>query len=186
MSLAGEPLDWLERHDFDANVDDLNDTYAFFHPLLRDRTVQAFVWSEDVLRWHVDLLGHAGRSLLEGRMTRSLETHGPLYSSGGRGRIAINDSFRLREEFRQKRIATYTYEAEARLFARWAIREVHLEATDDGRVAWPRLGYQAVYRFVLDEQFEEWSGGQPPPAELSEFPEEFLTSVPCIHMYKVI
>jgi hypothetical protein len=143
--------------------------------------------------WEVHFFAKDGTAVLEVELSRVLRAHEPLESSPENGRVVDNIIVWLRKEFKRQGFSRALYESEEILYRRWGVKEIHLQAVDDGRFVWIKhFGFQPVPNIarLLPAQYEAWSTEKGRAAvaigSVVDYPDEFLASLGRLDLVKVL
>lgn len=193
--ISATSLQWLAAHAIVGHEADLETTYAFKHEYNARREITEQVTPNQSLRWRVDICATDGARVVESPIVRQIFPSSALWSPGrSTGVVVYNHAFILVEAFRHAGVGRALYDAEDRLYRRWTVREVHLQAQQDGLVVWPKLGFTTTpdRLALLRQEYTSWARrakSAPPavwPDALDEFPAEFLRSRGQLDMFKVL
>ncbi len=152
--------------------------------------------------WAIEFYDGNDDATLEKPLARSVHSLIPLLSAASEGPVAYNENFYVRPEHRKKKLGTALYAAERALYLRWGVREIHIDARDDGLVVWIKFGFLPQEPEALQEKYGEWarrvtarlraegSATSPPkldpPEDPRAYPEAFLREQQGVMLYKVV
>ncbi len=175
-----------------ADAHELDRPYAFRHDLNGSRRIDAAM-VDDCLNWEIKFQTPAGDELTEDHapVHRAVGSDAGLWSGPGTGKVATNKALILKEPYHRQLFATALYGAETALYSRWNIREVQMVAMAAGREVWPTMGFVPKEPEALRFAFRTWLRQQAtpprePPAELVDYPPEFLRTLSYLQLYKVL
>jgi len=196
VRLSSASVDWLaEQCGASADASDLEQTYAFSHPLNGTRSLKREELQTEApsfLRWWVEITTPAGERLLEMPLARMVYAEHVIHSNPGRlDHVAYNAAFYVERKFQRQGLATVVYPAEENLYRKWNIAEVQLHALGDGCVVWLRkFGFQLKDAEVYAADYPAWArmNGKDPtvPTSAAGYPDAFLRSRTELHAYKVL
>ena len=113
--------------------------------------------------------------MLNGELRRYVARAGLWLTPAG-GTVAFNAVLEVVPELRRKGVARRIYEAEARLYAQWAVDEVQMHAKGDGLVVWiKKFGFTPPDLDQFNERHRRWCAlrGRPPATTLLDMPDEY-------------
>lgn len=175
LRLTDGSVEWL-RGALTGPVDalDLDATYSFDHELNGSRSLARQMHSERDLVWQLLVYEPGGDCLFcpeGGPLARKIVAAAPLYggSRPSTGPVAFNAAFFLKREFRRRGFGTAVYAHEGDLYRRWGIREVQINATQDGPVVWLKRGFLPKEPGSLKTLYPSWAARNgydptPPPS----------------------
>lgn len=192
-SLEPHLVDWLRTRICSASdAGELERPYAFTHELNHRRTIEAEL-VDGSLNWEVRFADAAGESLTTESfpLHRAVADDGGFWGAAGTGKVATNKMFILKPRYHRQGFASAVYGAEVALYSRWNIHEVQLLAVDAGLEVWPKQGFLPKEPEALRYAFRTWlrqrkEPQREPPADLADYPPEFLRSLRYLQLYKVL
>jgi GNAT superfamily N-acetyltransferase len=191
MILRSDLVDWLRCHIADAaRADDLARTYSFRHHSIHERALVKASVNDSWFEWAINFSNHAGRPLLQVPLSRKVAPARPLVGNPGSGTVAVNLEFILYPHAQRQGVGAAVYDSEAKLYARWKVAEVQLEATEDGLVVWIKKGFLPQNPGLVAQKFAAWAktNGYPPepPERPVDYPKPFLLSLKWLPLYKEV
>jgi len=193
--LSATNLRWLEQLPGSVAADDLDVTYSFPHELNHSRELAKQILQgsgdDENLLWHIQIYNADGEKVLKAPLSRKIYASTPLRAVRENGPVVYNALFLVNERFKRQGLAKRVYTAEGRLYKKWRLREVHLNAREDGLVVWVKsFGFLPRLPAVLATEYEDWAQRRrmdpTPPSRPADYPEEFLRSRDTLDLYKVI
>lgn len=193
MTLDETCVAWLMAEGVDAREDDLAQTYGFEHRLNERRALTRCRLEPpeppERLSWHVEFYA-AEEAVLEGPLARRLQPRGRDHQ-GTVARIVTNATFYLLPKHQRKGFAHAVYQAEATLYRRWGVREIHLQAQRDGLSVWiKKFGFLPVDPGPVFAGYSAWARRKrlapQPPDHIHDLPDEYLQTRQQLDLYKVI
>ncbi|HEX4385559.1 MAG TPA: hypothetical protein VH083_21510 [Myxococcales bacterium] len=202
MRLRGDVVEWL-RVNVAASVEfaDLDETYTFEHACNEARDLVSQQLKNAYFQWLVQFADRSSNWSLSQPLSRSVHPACPLWGSGGSGTVVYNHAFYPIPACQKCGFATALYANEARLYARWGVREIQMIANDSGPVVWvKRFGFLPKDPFALQEAYSTWARkwrqtvdsedmsppSLTPPAFVMDYPEAFLKTMRGLFLYKVV
>lgn len=173
---------------------DLESTYAFVHVLNARRELMRLVppTVKGQLLWWIQFFDPDSTPVVEPPLARAV-LRAQLRSDPTKSDVvARNLAFFIRPEFRRRGFGRAVYEAERTLYSRWCVREIHIDAHDQGPAVWiKRFGFQPEDPDELLADYEQWArrARAPtrfPPSTVAALPDEFLNGKPHLRLYKVL
>lgn len=195
MVLSAANVQWLKQLPGPVTEDDLEVTYGFAHPLNRSRELAretlARSGSDEHLLWWVKIYNADEEQVLDAPLARKVHMNKRLSSVRENGPVVYNALFRIKESFKRQGLATSLYAAEGMLFKKWGVKELHIDARDDGLVVWVKsFGFLPRLPGVLATEYGNWArrrGLDPtPPERAADYPAEFLRARDTLELFKVI
>jgi len=196
MILSSANVEWLRQlSGAEVAANDLDDTYGFHHPLNHSRNLskQMVVTSGDGehLLWWIEFYDVNRERVLDAPLARKVHRSYPLHSVRANGPVVYNALFRIKASFKGRGLAKSLYTAEGALYRKWGLKEIHINALDDGLVVWvKKFGFLPRLPGVLATEYADWArrkGIDPsPPVQPADYPEEFLRSRNSLELYKVV
>lgn len=197
VALSEKNLQWLQELPGSVAASDLDETYGFPHPLNQSRELAKELptsngSSGDHLLWWIKFYGPERQEILESPLARKLYKNSRLSSSRENGPIAHNALLLIEQPFRRQGFAKRVYAAEAQLYKKWGVKEIHIDARDEGLIVWvKKFGFLPRLPEALATQYDDWASKRPhaarqPPSLAADYPPEFLRSLNSLELYKVI
>jgi hypothetical protein len=116
----------------------------------------------------------------------------PLLSVRENGPVVYNALFHVKPSFKRQGLARSVYASEAVLYKNWGVREVHMNAREDGLVVWVKgFGFLPRSSLLLADEYVRWARrrqdvAREPPTRAADYPSEFLQSRDSLELFKVI
>jgi GNAT superfamily N-acetyltransferase len=196
MRLTEEQLDWLRRRipGAQAAADNLVATYALATSVgpVTPAARRVAVHPRDThLFWRFDLVDESGQPLNEDWIARSVYAEACLHGGTGQAAVAEHARLVLRAPYRRLGLGRSIHAREQQLYRRWRIREIHMNAQQDGPVVWVRsFGFIPVDQQPLWAEWRSWARRRRlDPAAVttcSQLPEAFLSGYSSLELYKVV
>lgn len=195
MVLSATNIQWLKKLPGMVAEDDLEVAYRFVHPLNRSRELVketlAGAGDDEHLLWWIKIYNADQEQVLDAPLARKIHTSKPLRSVRENGPVVYNALFKIRDSFKHQGLAKSLYAAEGLLYKKWGVREIHMNARDDGLVVWVKnFGFLPRLPRVLATEYAEWArrrGISPsPPERAADYPAEFLRARDTLELFKVI
>lgn len=194
--LSAASVAWLQQLPGVVTANDLDETYRFEHHLNQSRELVkeslAVGRDDENLLWWMKICAASGEEVLDAPLARKVFKDFPLRAGRERGPVVYNALFQVKPAFKRQGLANRLYKAEGILYKKWGVREIHIDAREDGLVVWIKcFGFLPRSPSVLPADYPGWArqrkGVAPdPPAHPSDYPEEFLRSRSSLELFKVI
>lgn len=195
MILSVATVRWLQRLPGTVAAHDLDVAYSFAHPLNQSRELAKEVLTTDAddehLLWWMKIYTVDRKEVLEAPLARKVYDRAPLRSVRENGPVVYNALFQVKQSFKRQGLAKSVYEAEGALYKKWGLREIHINAREDGLVVWMKsFGFLPRLPKILATDYAGWARqrGLPPkpPDHATDYPAEFLRSRDSLELFKVI
>lgn len=194
--LSVASLQWLQQLPGAVAANDLDVAYSFAHPLNQSRELARESLTADVddehLLWWMKVYAADREEIFDAPLARKVYRNAPLRSVRENGPVVYNALFQVRQSFRRQGFATSLYTAEGALYKKWGVREIHMNARDDGLVVWVKsFGFLPRSSPFLATEYIRWARqrrgvAQEPPTSAADYPSEFLRSRDSLELFKVI
>lgn len=197
MVLSAANVQWLKQLPGAVAQDDLDVAYGFAHPLNRSRELAKEILSksgdDEHLLWWIKIFNADQEQVLDAPLARRVYASTQLRSVPVRanGPVVYNALFKIKDAHKRQGFAKNLYAAEGQLYQKWKLREIHIDARDDGLVVWVKhFGFQPRFPKVLRNDYIAWARRHrrdaEPPARPEDYPEDFLRSRDSLELYKEI
>lgn len=189
-------VQWLQQLPGMVAANDLDVAYSFTHPLNQSRelareSLTTGVGDEHLL-WWMKIYAADREEVFDAPLARKVYKNMPLQSVRENGPIVYNALFQVKQSFKRQGFATKVYAAEAILYKKWGVREIHMNARDEGLVVWVKsFGFLPLSPPSLATEYVRWARQRrgfalEPPTRIADYPSEFLRSRESLELFKVI
>jgi hypothetical protein len=189
-------VQWLQQLHGVVAANDLDVAYSFVHPLNQSRELTreslAAGADDEHLLWWMKIYAANREEALDAPLARKVYRSMPLVSVRENGPVVYNALFQVKQSFKRQGLATKVYAAEGVLYKKWGVREIHMNAREDGLVVWVKgFGFLPQSPPSLATQYVRWARqrhdvAREPPAHVADYPSEFLRSRDSLELFKVI
>lgn len=189
-------VQWLQQLPGVVATSDLDVTYSFAHPLNQSRELVreslAAGTDDEHLLWWMKIYAADRTEVLEAPLARKVYRNLPLRAARENGPVVYNALFQVKHGFKRQGFARSVYAAEGALYKKWGVKEIHMNARDDGLVVWMKgFGFLPRSLPLLAAEYVRWARQRPnvaqePPALAADYPPEFLRSRDSLELFKVI
>jgi hypothetical protein len=195
VSLSATNVQWLKQLPGTVAEDDLDVAYGFAHPLNGSRRLSKETLSgsgkDEHLLWWITIYDTKEEPVLEAPLARKIYARTPLRSVRENGPIVYNALFKIKEGFQRQGLAKHLYAAEGVLYRKWGLKEIHINARDDGLIVWVKnFGFLPQLPDVLATEYGDWAGRRgldpTPPVRAADYPAEFLRARDTLELFKVV
>lgn len=194
--LSASSVQWLQQLPGVATAADLDLAYSFAHPLNQARELAreslAGSGTDEHLLWWLKIYAASQEEVLEAPLARKVYRSMQLRSARGNGPVVYNALFQIKRSFRRQGLAKSVYVAEGVLYKKWGVREIHMNAREDGLVVWIKeFGFLPQSLPFLATEYIQWARqrrdvAREPPTRAADYPSEFLRSRDSLELFKVI
>jgi hypothetical protein len=159
--LSVASVQWLKRLPGVVMANDLDVAYSFVHPLNQARELARESVSPDGghehLLWWMKIYTADREEVFDAPLARKVYRSVPLLSVRENGPVVYNALFHVKPSFKRQGLARSVYASEAVLYKNWGVREVHMNAREDGLVVWVKgFGFLPRSSLLLADEYVRW------------------------------